>query len=41
MVGVSFGRTFGDFEVVFVGHGVEGAFGAGEEFAGVTMAGMM
>lgn len=39
VVGVGFGGAFGDFEVVFVAHLVEGAFGAAEEFAGVAVAG--
>lgn len=39
VVGVHFGGTFCDFEVAFGGHLIEGGFAAGEEFAGVAMAG--
>lgn len=38
MIGVCFGGAFGDFEIAFVGHLVEGVFAAAEEFAGVAVA---
>lgn len=39
-VGVGFGISFGDFEVVFVAHLVKGGLAAGEELAGVAVAAM-
>ena len=37
MVRVGLGRAFGELEVVFVGHLVQGVLGAGKQFAGVAV----